>query len=278
MEGFDDMTYFGRHDVFVDVMTNFLTSWCVLYVMLRFWCHWCNNIFWLHDKLLTSWQTFDVMTNILTSWRVIMNILKQWRTSCHQNMFLTSWRTFWCHSELFDVMICFDIMTNLLKSWRLFHVITNFLKSWNVFEIMTTFWHIFYLFMSWRVFDFMTKTFWHHSKRFDIMTPFWRHDELFKWWRTFLSNFSNVIMACVDVMTNFITSRLVYDMTHFGCDKRFGAMTYVTLHWCHDKVLTSWNVWTTWHTFWCFDALFDVMSNFMTSWCVFLRFVGMTYF
>ena len=54
---------FGRHDVM-----NFLTSWCVLYVMIRFWCHWRHNIFWLHDnfwlhdKLLTSWQTFDVMT------------------------------------------------------------------------------------------------------------------------------------------------------------------------------------------------------------------------
>ena len=54
---------FGRHDV-----TNFLTSWCVLYVMIRCWCHWRHNIFllhdnfWLHDKLLTSWQTFDVMT------------------------------------------------------------------------------------------------------------------------------------------------------------------------------------------------------------------------
>ena len=115
-----------------------------------------------------------------------------------------------------------------------------------------------------------------------------------------------VIMTCVDIMTNFITPWCVYDMTHFECDKRFGTMTYVFGHhdvcwhhdelyntmmclwhdtfwmwqtfWhydvcytysCHDKVLTSWNFLTTWHTFWRLDALFGVMSNLMTSWCVF---------
>ena len=30
----------------------------------------------------------------------------------------------------------------------------------------------------------------------------------------------------------------------------------------------TWNLLTTWHTFWRLDALFDVMSNFRTSWCV----------
>ena len=39
-------------------------------------------------------------------------------------------------------------------------------------------------------------------------------------------------------------------------------------YWCHSKRLTSWNFMTTWYTFWRLDALFDVMSNFMTSWCV----------
>ena len=69
-------------------------------------------------------------------------------------------------------------------------------------------------------------------------------------------------------MTNFITSWLVYDMTNFGCDKRFGAMTYVTLIDVMTNILTSWNFLTTWCTFWRLDALFDVMSNFMTPWCV----------
>ena len=77
------------HDILLDAM-NFLTSWCVLYVMIRFWCHWRHNIFllydnfWLHDKLLTSWQTFDV------SWWIFWS----WRTFCHHNMCLTPWRTF----------------------------------------------------------------------------------------------------------------------------------------------------------------------------------------
>ena len=48
----------------LDAMTHFLTlwrtSWCFLYVMIHFVCHWRHNIFllhdnfWLHDKLLTS--------------------------------------------------------------------------------------------------------------------------------------------------------------------------------------------------------------------------------
>ena len=51
-------------------------------------------------------------------------------------------------------------------------------------------------------------------KRFDIMTSSLTS------WRTFLSNDEPfVIMTCVDIMTNFITSWLVYDMTNFGCDK-----------------------------------------------------------
>ena len=93
---------------------------------------------------------------------------------------------------------------------------------------------------SWNVFDFMTK-FWH----IDIG-----------------NNEFLVIMTCVDIMTNFITSWFVYNMTHFGCDKHFGAMTYVTLIHVITNVLTSWNFLTTWQSFWRLDALFDVMTCF----------------
>ena len=116
MKGFEDMTYFGRHDAPFDVMTNFLTSWCVLYVMIRFWCHWRHNIFFTSWQPLTSWQTFDVMTNLLTSWRVMMNMFKQWRTLCHHNMILTSWRTF------------FDVIANYLTSW---YVLTSWRTYWS---------------------------------------------------------------------------------------------------------------------------------------------------
>ena len=113
---------------------------------------------------------------------------------------------------------------------------------------------------------------WLHDKLFDFMTNIltsWRTN-FWTSWRTFLSNDEFlVIMTCVDIMTNFITPWCVYDMTHFGCDKRFGTMTYVTLIHVMTNVLASWNILTTWHTFWRLGALFDVMSNFITSWCVF---------
>ena len=34
------------------------------------------------------------------------------------------------------------------------------------------------------------------------------------------------------------------------------------------NVLTAWTCLMTWHTFWRFDALFNVITNCLTSWCV----------
>ena len=71
-------------------------------------------------------------------------------------------------------------------------------------------------------------------------------------------------------MMNFLTSWRVFNVLF---DKRFDVMT---CFWCHDKLygvitkcLTSWRVL---QTFWCHDVsykLFDVMTNFLTSWQTF---------
>ena len=105
-----DMTYFvinsgTKYDVILsltswrhDFMTNFLnhdiflTSWQTFYIM---------TYLWLHDKLLTLWQSF-------------------WR----HGVFLMSWRTWWRHNELCDVITFFLIIN--LTSWRLFYVMPNF--------------------------------------------------------------------------------------------------------------------------------------------------------
>ena len=147
-------------------------------------------------------------------------------------------------------------MTNLLSSWRV-------LTSWRIFEFMTNIWRDDVLF--WRhgeLFEVMTNllsscrvlTSWCkfscQGELIDIMTYFWRHDvfcdvimNILKWWRVH------------DIMTNF------------WCDKLFDVITYVAL-------LTSWRSFyvmefmMTWYTFWCHDALFDIMTNLLTSLCV----------
>ena len=83
----------------------------------------------------------------------------------------------------------------------------------------------------------------------------------------FVSSTRGCSWSRVDIMTNYIhvTSWLVYDMTNVGCDKRFGALTYVTLIDFMTNVLTSWNylTWhtflTSWRTFWRNVELYDVM-------------------
>ena len=160
-------------------------------------------------------------------------------------MFLTSWRTFWRHNDFFWRHEMFLTSSQNLDIFLTFSRHDVFLTSWQTFFDIT---------------DVLTS-----RHLFDVMTNLLSNDEPF------------VIMTCVDIMANFITSWLVYDMTHFGFDKRVGAMTYATLIDVMTNVLTSWNFLTTWHTSWRLDALCDVMTHFvsfMTSWCV-LRFAGM---
>ena len=80
---FDLMTYLSR---IFDVMTNFLTSWCVSDVMTTFLVSW--RVFDVMTNCLASWRVFDVMTNLLTSWRnldIMTNVLTSW----------CALRTFW---------------------------------------------------------------------------------------------------------------------------------------------------------------------------------------
>ena len=84
-----------RYDVFVNVMANFLTAWCIFEVIKHFWCHECFDVimyFLCYDEFV------DVMTYF---WRhdVFCKCLTLGRTFWCHSVFLTSWRnyllTFW---------------------------------------------------------------------------------------------------------------------------------------------------------------------------------------
>ena len=148
---YDFMTNFLNHDIC-------LTSWQTFYIM---------TYLWLHDKLLTLWQSF-------------------WR----HGVFLMSWRTWWRHNELCDVITFFfnnklDIMTSFFTSCRtfrtfLFEIMMKLLTSWQ------TFWHHDVFMTSWRIFDVTNcltscrmlhlltswRTFWRIDTLFDLMTNF----------------------------------------------------------------------------------------------------------
>ena len=120
--------------------------------------------------------------------------------------------------------------------------------------------------------------FWLHDKLFDIMTYFWFHDKILTSWQhfgTFWSNdelfevITNLLSSwrVFDIFTNFLTPWRVYDiMTNFWFDKHSDVKT------CMLHVLTLWNFWMTWDTFWRHDAVFDVRRTFyvvvyfFTSW------------
>ena len=240
---------FGRHDALLDVMTNCLTSWCV---MIGFWCHWRHSIFllhdnfWPHDKLLTSWwynELFEVMTNFLSSWH-IFDIMTN----------------FWCHGERFDVMIWFWHYDELIE------VLTSFWRHGNFFYIMTHFWlhdkHLAYL--------------WRHDKAFDVMT-------CSTWWHLFDKPFeimTNILLSWrVYFMTNILTSGLTfwrYDVFLALWDI-FNIMTNVLTSWCVHDIMTNLmrptfcchNVCSTfWHHGERFDVMevFGNMTYFWTPW------------
>ena len=275
--------HFANKILSFDVMTNFLTSWCVLYfkvnlllswriswpsyIVLTFFSHhFANKILWkrifgvidimiyllCYAKRLTSWQTHChhamFLINVLTSWQIC------WR----HDMFLTSWRTF---------------LTYLLTLWRVFDVIANLSMLWHVFDFMT---HCFAIhLMSWQIlrrhgvflmsltcFDvFVTswltlwsilhsltswRTFWCHGS-FDDMTHFLRPDarHVFTLWRTFLSWWRIfVIISGTKYNVNVISIL----WRNFWC---------YDMLWCHDKIFD------VMACFWLHDKRFDVVAYFL---------------
>ena len=148
---FDIMVNFWRYgrfwwrDTLFDVMTNFLTSWCVLYFKANVVLSW-----------RIPWPAYIVLTFFSSIWE--QNIMKTcfvidimiyflfmvdvWR---HDKPFVIMpcfWWTFWRHGKFVDVMICF---------WH--HDVNKFV------DVMTCFWR--------------------HSKLVDAMTCFWLHSITF---------------------------------------------------------------------------------------------------
>ena len=147
-----------------DVMTKLLTSW-----RYDFMTNFSN-----HDICLTSWQTFYIMTYL---W-LHDKLLTLWQSFWRHGVFLMSWRTWWRHNELCDVITFsfnnkLDIMTSFVTSCRtfLFEIMMKLLTSWCVYDIMTNFWcdKLFDVMPYVALIDVMTNflTNWH---------TFWPHD------------------------------------------------------------------------------------------------------
>ena len=113
-----------------------------------------------------------------------------------------------------------------------------FLTSWHIFHFMTNIWHIFdvmtNLLMRWQ-------TFWRDDVLLTSWRTFWSNDEPLKSWRVY------------DIITN------LWRLNKHNVSTIFDVMV---------NVLALWKFVMTWHTIWCHDIFFDVMTNFLTSWCV----------
>ena len=168
------------HDTPFDVVTNFLTSWCVLYFKVNLLLSWriswpayivltiffiilrtkyYENVFLMS---LTLWYIFLCYAKRLTSWQTLcyyamflINVLTSWQICWRHDMFLTSWRTF---------------LTYLSTLWRVFDVIANLSMLWHVFDFMT---HCFDIYlMSWQIL-------WRHGvflMSLTCLTCLWHHD------------------------------------------------------------------------------------------------------
>ena len=132
------------------------------------------------------------------------------------------------------------IVFDISERTDFFYVMTCFLTSW--------------------------RTCWHHDVNMNLLTSgrtfcshamFWRHDLFLTLWRTLLTS-----RCTFDVITNLLTSWRVLLLIFWRIDvfcrheEIFDVMTY---YWRHDKL---------------FDVLmfYCIMTNFLTSWCVFTNF------
>ena len=184
------------HDTLFEVMTNFLTSWCVILLGGEFFVvmdvfhdlltlswyflfhHFGHKILWKTCFLmsLSLWYIIYFMVNVLTSWQNLMS-------SCHVVdaffdiivCFLTSWRTF---------------LTHLLTAWRVFDVIANLSMSWHVL----TSWH-----------TVLTYIWCHGQNLLDVHGVFFYVIDVFWCVCDIMTNFLKYV-ALIDVMTNVLIS------------------------------------------------------------------------
>ena len=168
----------------------------------------------------------------------------------------------------------FDIMTNFLTSWRFF-------------------WHHEVFMTLWRLCD--VTNYWRH----DVCCTYWRHNDNFDTknvlttWRILLTSW-HLLNSWLTLSLHFCRSDCIFSLfreqnlikTCFWC--------YNELFWCHGMFLMSWRQrvsLTLWQIFWHHDELFelltyfwrydvllmsshvfDVMTNFLTTWRKFWRY------
>ena len=219
--------------------------------------------FWLHGKLLTSWQTF-----------------------CHHAMFLTSWWTFWRHGKFVDAMICFWHHDKLC--WQIWWRHDVFLTSQQIVRCYDMF------LTSWQT---VLTYIWRHDKPFHVMACFFDVIDVF-WcvlasWRTtcffyFMMNASPWWRIFVIILgTKYNGNVISILLRNFWCYDMFWCREKNV--WLHDVFLTSWQtVWrrgifffTLGQTFWHYDIFltsshtFYIMTYFwlydkvFTSWHIF---------
>ena len=104
--------HFANKILSFDVMTNFLTSWCVLYFKVNLLLSW--RISWPAYIVLTFFFIIlrtkyyeNVFLMSLTLWYIFYFMLNVWH---HDKPFVIMpcfWLTFWRHGKFVDVMICF---------------------------------------------------------------------------------------------------------------------------------------------------------------------------
>ena len=170
-------------------MTNFLTSWCVLYLETNFvvvmtyfmtCLHWPDIFYFI---ILGTKYYENVFLMSLSLWYIIYFMVNVWRHDKPNVIMPCCWWTFWRHRMFLTSWRTF--LTHLLTAWRVFDVIANVSMSWHVF----TSWHTVLTYI------------WCHDKSFDVTACFWCH------WRVcdIMTNFLKYV-ALIDVMTNVLIS------------------------------------------------------------------------
>ena len=120
---------FWRHDMLLTVwrtcfgvITNFMTSWRIIFfrfrdepfdIMTYFWHD--NELVWHHNEL------FDIMTYFWHHDECFDAMMCSW---CYDDFFFTSWRFLRLHDEFVYFVTCFWSHDELCN------VIMNFLTSW----------------------------------------------------------------------------------------------------------------------------------------------------
>ena len=254
-------TFWRHHDILLYFMTYFPnivmswhTFWC--YVMIYVLMSWCTIAmyftFWRHDVLF-SVMKYDVLFDAIT----------------HSGRWFD---TFYHHGELFNIMmsillfgvmrcvfllyfrqilILFDVITHFpLRHYVLFvvmmyypYLVTLWCTSW-CYDIMMC---VLYIFMLWHAF-------WRHDVPFDLMTYFFTSWHVS--WR------DNVILFSIllDFMSTYCRFDVLFDIcfdfeTFEIIMYFFDVIEYFQTHDISLYVMTY--VLTSWHTFWCYDVLFD---------------------